>query len=105
MLARDWLIYYPEDTGLFRVSLGIFETFSSIRMSSCRCWKAAKSDAQTTAHVHPGRTYENIARPMQRLAASPDEIPFPEGMPRMHRHRTRKKSSAPNGRRDCPALS
>src|SRR2546422_5868808 len=22
MLARDWLIYYPEDTGLFRVSLG-----------------------------------------------------------------------------------
>src|SRR5437899_12885405 len=21
MLARDWLIYYPEDTGLFRVSL------------------------------------------------------------------------------------
>ncbi len=31
-------------------------------------------DAQTTTHAHPDRAYGNIACPMKRPAASPDEI-------------------------------
>jgi len=64
------------------------------------------TDAQTTAHAHPDRAYENIAHPMKRPADSLDEILFPTGMPRSHPRPQCRRSSAPSQapRRPCSKL-
>jgi Fis family transcriptional regulator len=58
--------------------------------------REARADTRTTIHAHPGRSHENIAHPMRRLADSLGEIPFPAGTSRMHPRRPRRKSFAPS---------
>jgi hypothetical protein len=42
----------PTTTYAQQCCVRIFTNFSSIRMSSCSCWKAARSVTQTTTHAH-----------------------------------------------------
>jgi Fis family transcriptional regulator, factor for inversion stimulation protein len=58
--------------------------------------REARADTQTTIHAYPGRSRENIAHPMRRLADSLGDIPFPAGRSRMHPRRPRRKSFAPS---------
>jgi Fis family transcriptional regulator, factor for inversion stimulation protein len=58
--------------------------------------REARADTQTTIHAYPGRSRDNIAHPMRRLADSLGDIPFPAGTSRIHPHRPRRKSFAPS---------
>ena len=60
--------------------------------------REVRAGTQTTIHAHPGRSHENIAHPMRRLADSLGETPFPAGMSRMRPRRPPRKSFAPSQR-------
>ena len=79
----------PDKTCANACCTNTFASCCTLRVSSCAYWKAARSDARTTARGHLDRTGGNIVRPMKRLAVPPDASLFPSGMPRTYQHQER----------------